>query len=139
MIASGGEPITAAQAVHFFKEYTVLVGYLDEIEVGEHTAYFAQAMKDEALNLAQDISHAKEGWREEIAAARREVAALKRRLLNAKSEGDRQSLLNEMADAELELQDCLAETVAAQQALAAFKADKRHFLVEYVNRQTQPT
>lgn len=59
MIDSGGKPITSSQAIKLFKNFMVTVGYLDKEEVDEHAAYFAEEMKNEASNLADEVEYQK--------------------------------------------------------------------------------
>lgn len=130
MIQSNGGPITSTQAIKLFKEFALKSGYLDKDELTEHAGYFSDEMKEHG------------GFLEDEAAG--DISSLKEQLkeLRARRKGETDKQTKEELDEEIKsaLEDLEEETEHRQPAirdLAAFKADKRQFLIEYMNRQTQ--
>lgn len=130
MIQTNGAPITAAQAVKLFKEFAHKSGYLKKNELTEHAGYFADELREHGANLEEDVAG--------------DIASLKERLkeLKALRKGESDPLRKTELDEEIELalEDLEQEKSSRQEAiaaLAAFKADKRQFLIDYMNAQTQ--
>jgi len=130
MIQSNGEPITSAQAVKLFKEFSLKSGYLGKDELSEHAEYFSEEMKERGRHLEEDAAG-------EIADLKTKLKDLKARLKGETDKDTREQLDEEIDCAKEELDQEVSYRQASIEALAAFKADKRLFLIEYMNNQTQ--
>ncbi len=130
MIQSNGGSITSTQAVKLFKEFALKSGYLGKDELVEHASYFSDEMKEHGQYLEEDAVG-------DIATLREQLKDLKARR-KGETDQDTKDQLDEEIDS---VKDSLDEEIKFRQpaieALAAFKADKRQFLIEYMNRQTQ--
>lgn len=132
MIDSNGEAITKAQAVKLFKQYMLAVGYLDKDEVIEHATDFADAMTEHEECLEHDAVDDLDSLKEQLAD------------LKAQRKGETDTDTKEELDEEItSVKDDIESEKRLRQpainALAAFKKDKRQFLINYVNQQVQPS
>lgn len=136
MIDSGGKPINTATAVKLFKEFMLKVGYLDKSELTEHAEYFATEMKEHGTALTEDVTHEKEQLNEAIADIKSNISLLKKQMAASSDPARREVFGDEITDLQDDLEGASQEDLEyAQAAHAAFKADKRAFLVSYVNQQ----
>lgn len=87
--------------------------------------------------LREEVRSARESFGEEVAELRRELAALKRKLQRVSSPAEEGEMASEIEEAEEELRSTNKYIVKAEAELAAFKEDKRVFVVDYINRQFQ--
>ena len=127
---SNGEPITAAQAVKLFKAFALQSGYLDKDELIEHAAYFSDEMKSHGEFLEADANEA-------ISSIKDQLKELKARRKGETDKETKESLDSEIESAQEDLLSELDFRKNAIAALAAFKTDKRQFLIDYTNQQTQ--
>lgn len=130
MIQSDGGPITTAQAIKLFKEFALKSGYLAKDELTDHTEYFSDQLTAHAQYLEEEAAGDITDFK----------AKLKNLKAQRKSEADKnikEQLDEEIADAQEELDEEMNYRKSAILALAAFKADKRQFLIDYMNQQTQ--
>lgn len=130
MIQSNGGPITTAQAVKLFKEFALKSGYLDKDELTEHAGYFSDELKGHEQQLKEESDG-------DIAALKEALSELKARRKGETDKETRESLDEEIESAKEQLDEEVEYRKQAQQTLAAFKADKRQFLLDYMNQQTQ--
>ncbi len=133
MIQPVGQPLTLTDAKAVFRAYTLQVGVLEKDEVALHVGYMVDEIKSHEESLKEDAQQFKEAMRE----AADEVKEAKRELAKAKSEQEKADSQSDLEEAEFNLQAAKQDFEEAAQALAAFKADKREFLIEYVNQQFQ--
>lgn len=131
MIQPVGEPLSTTDAKAVFKSYMVRIGFLDRHEVSEHVGYLADEIKGMEAALKDDVAEPKR----ELARARADLAKLQKRLAAAETDDERASLQEDIDGAEFEVQAQTQELADAEKALAAFKADKRQFVVDYINQQ----
>lgn len=117
--------ISTTDAKRLFKKYMLDIGYLEKDEATEHAEYFADAMKEQLTALQDDINDAKEALAEAKKEANDFEGLTKEEVIQAK------------ADIPQFIEWEQGELTKAQAALDKFKADKREFLIEYINRQTQ--
>lgn len=137
MIDSNGSAISSTQAVKFFKDFALSIGYLQKDELDSHASFFSEEIKAQAECLKDDLAYAKECASDDVSDARKVVLALQKRLKKCKTSADIDQTTADLAEAKESLDDALYETNEAQEALNSFNADKRHFLIQYVNSQTQ--
>lgn len=142
MLQPVNNPITTVEAKRIFKEWMLKIGYLDKQEVGDHVGYFADEMRNHEQNLKEELAQAKDECAQELRGTKDEIKELKAELKICKNLEERAKLEADLADFEKELAEHTAQPfyyffTKAESALANFKADKRAFLVEYINQQTQ--
>lgn len=133
------QPITTVEAKRIFKEWMLKIGYLDKQEVGDHVGYFAEEMRSQEDSLKEDLQIAKETMAEQTQHVKEEIKRIKKELASCKDDEKKAELEDTLSDAEDELEfqatDGKNDIAEAQQRLDGFKADKRAFLIEYVNGQ----
>ena len=130
MIDSKGEPITKAQAVKLYKEYMLAVGFLDKDEINYHATGFAEEIARHQEELEHDAVN--------------DLASLQEQLkdLQAKYKGEtdaetKEFLKEDIASVKDDIEKEKITNQPAVNALAAFKKDKRQFLIDYVNHEVQ--
>lgn len=133
MIQPTGDPLNTSDAKAVFKSYMVQIGFLDEKEVSEHVGYLADEIRQTETALKDDVDEPKL----QLAEARASLKSLQKRLAAAKTEEEKAPLEAEIEEAEFEVQAQTQGVEEAAKALAAFKADKRQFIVDYINQQLQ--
>lgn len=130
MIQSDGGPITSAQAIKLFKEFALKSGYLAKGELAEHAEYFSNELKEHAQALEEDAAG-------DIADFKAKLKDLKAQRKGETDKNTKEQLDDEIAVAQEELDEEMNYRKSAILALAAFKADKRQFLIDNMNQQTQ--
>lgn len=137
-ITPNGQAITSAQAVKVFRLYMLAVGYLDKQELPDWARYFAEDMKRHGRELAGDVVEEKRKFKEysELIGAP-EIRALKRQIPKTNDNVKRDAIELEIAGYQSEIDEEEKYLRKAQAALQAFRADKRQFVVDYINNLTQ--
>lgn len=108
MVQPIGNKITTQEAKRLYREFMVEIGYLERDEVALAIESLTEAIKDETAFLQEEYTNAIEDLKE----ARKHDTA------------------GEVEWAEREVQK-------TKERLAAFKADKRAWLIDYINMETQ--
>lgn len=134
MLEPADAPITTANAKKLFKQWMLLIAYLDKQEVGDHVRYFADDMKEEESQLKSALKDAKEQFKDQIADSKSEVAELRKDIKKAKPD-EIEELEEALAEAEEVARYIKLDIEAAEKQLANFQEDKRAFLVQYINQQ----
>lgn len=137
-ITPNGQAITSAQAVKVFRLYMLAIGYLDKQELPDWARYFAEDMKRHGQELAGNVVEERRKFNEysELIGAP-EIRVLKRQLLKTNDNVKRTAIEREIEDYESDMRDEEKYLRKAQAALHAFRADKRQFVVDYINNLTQ--
>jgi len=141
MLEPEDAPISTADAKAIYKNWMLRIGRLDKQEVGLHVGYFAEAMQEHEEELKGQALDAKQSLSFDTEEYRAAVKAAKQALSRCKDESKIPELQTELQEAEEFLArsaqpgEALIKTV--QEHIKAFKADKRAFLVEYINNETQ--
>lgn len=125
--------ITTNEAKRLFKKYMKDIGYLDDDELSEHAGYLADAIRSNEEDLRSDMNAAKETIKDSTI----RISALKKELATCVDEARREEIADEIEDEESAIESDTQDLEESKQALDAFKADKREFLIEYINQQTQ--
>lgn len=139
-ITPKGQAITSAQAVKVFRLYMLAVGYLDKQELPDWARYFSEDMKLHGIELVDRVKEEKrkvKEYSEFIGAS--EIRVLKRQLLKTNDNLKRDAIEREIEEYQSEMHEEEKYLHQAQVALQAFRADKRQFVVDYINNLTQPT
>lgn len=131
--------ITTKEAKRIFKEWMLQIGCLDKQEVGDHVGYFADEMREHEQSLKEEVQCAKADLAEEIKIVKESIKDSKTQLKACRNSDEKLEIETELKDLELELTALTSEPchdlVKAEKTLAAFKNDKRDFLVSYINQQ----
>ncbi len=118
-------PIGTAEAKKLYKQFMVDIGYLEKDEATEYAGAFADAMNEHLEYLQADVRDAKEALAEAKKEANDFEGLTKEEIIEAK------------ADIPQFIEWEQNELTNAQAALAKFKTDKRDFMIEYINGETQ--
>jgi len=132
MLTPVDEPISTTEAKRIFKQFMKDIGYLEKDELSDHAGYLAEEIKDHEQYLREELSDKKE----DVAEAKRQIKELKSSLKKADA-AKTEDIQYEIDDLEDELVYSQKELEEAAEALSKFRKDKRAFLVEYINSQTQ--
>jgi hypothetical protein len=128
--------IGTAEAKKLFREWMLKIGYLEKDEVGDHVGYFADEIREEEDFLKSEVTRFKDELKDDVAQAKQDLKELKQQLKNCKTPEERAQLEQDIADLENEAANPdNSFLIEAQQALDAFKADKRGFLINAINTQ----
>lgn len=113
------------------------VGFLDKQELKEHGESFIDALREHEKSLRGEVIDKAEGLTPLLAEFRADISELKKRLRSEKDDAEKADILEDIRLSEEEIVEFRSEIVLAKEALQEFKADKRGFLIEYVNTQVQ--
>ena len=131
--------LSTQEVKKLFREWMLKIGYLDKDEVHDHVGYFADEIREQEQNYKDDIKEAKENLAFELKPLQEKLAELKKKLSKCTDETTRAAIEEDIADTVENMtfaKDDAAQTIAeAERDLAAFKADKREFLINAVNTQ----
>ncbi|MFZ6006862.1 MAG: hypothetical protein ACOYU2_04300 [Nitrospirota bacterium] len=132
-------PISTTEAKRIFREWMLKIGYLDKEEVADHVKYFADEIKEQDENFKIYIDEEKDDIEGSIDEEKAEIKSLKEELKGCKDPQEKEEILDAIKDCEANIADYkadLADRIAAlKEKQAAFKADKREFLINYINTQ----
>jgi len=141
MLQPVDEPISAAEAKRIFKEWMVKIGHLsnkdklDKMELTDHVGYFVEEMKQHEEALKFDINDEKESVAASIKEEKDEIRTLKKDFAKCKDEAERENIEGQIAHCERAIENYQASLAARVKELADFKADRRAFLIDYINTQ----
>ena len=131
--------INLAAAKKVFRQWMLLTGQLDEIELPDHIMYLVEAIKEEEFFLKGELESAKEEIGEELSEIRTRIRKIERALQKESDAARRSALQLDLEIATGERDELLEHVEERRTAYLSFKEDKRQFLVEYINQQTQPS
>ena len=123
--------ITTAEAKRLFKQYIGQICYLEKDEITEHAGYLADEIHGQEEALREDVASAKES----IKSSTGRINTLKKTLAKCTDETRKEEILEEIEAEEFEIESATQDLAETQQALDAFKQDKREFLIGYINDQ----
>ncbi len=133
--------ITTQEAKRLFREWMLRIGYLDKQEVGDHVGYLADEIRDHEQGLKDDLKEAKERLTEDTKQAKEDCKRIEKELKTCKDAVKKAELEEELKEAqedmELDANGARQDIAEAEASLAAFKEDKREFLVRYINQQVR--
>jgi hypothetical protein len=127
------KPVSLADAKRVFRAYTVAHGILDTREVADHVGYMVDDIKSHEESLREEA----EQYKPEVADAKDALKEALRDSKTAKTPEEKEAAEDEVESCREALDDAQRVYERAAKELADFKADKRQFLIEYVNRQFQ--
>jgi Skp family chaperone for outer membrane proteins len=105
------------------------------MELADHVGYFVEEMKQHEQALKDDLADAKSQMAEEIKDLKVDLKDQKKALAKATADTERQSIERDIAEIEKEIQLAVENVPNEVELLERFKADKREFLVDYINTQ----
>lgn len=136
MLQPADAPISLTDAKRIFGEWMLKIGHLsDKEEASEHVIYLVEAISERADELKEEYVSQKEIASETLRDLRLELSDLKKGLKLASSEEEKCEFHDAISNVEREIASPNSAINAAAEALAAFKNDKRAFLVDYINTQ----
>lgn len=129
-------PISSTDAKRILREWMIKIGHFSDIaEASEHVSYLVEAISERAEELKEEHIRQKEMRAAALRDLRLERSNLEKGLKLASSDEEKREFQDAIADVEREIASQNAAVNAAAESLAAFKNDKRAFLVEYINTQ----
>lgn len=142
MLQPTDNKIGTTEAKRIYKDWMLKIGYLsnkdklDKMELTDMVSGFADEMKSEEESLKEEAADEIRQVKDAVADLKEELKALKQELKGCKDPAARAALESDIADLQQEIatpDD--GHAIKAITAYEAFKADKRAFLIEAVNRQ----
>ena len=130
MITPSDKLITTALAKQTYKKYMAQIAFLKKDELSENVDDLSEEMINQTEWLRDSCSDAKE----DISEAKKELKDLKKKLSSCTAE-EKEDVEEDINNAEENLKSCTETLEETSRKLAAFKEDKRAFLVEYINSQ----
>lgn len=143
MIVPNGQAITSAQAVKVYKLFMQQVGYFrdwedfEKVVLAESSADFAIAMKEYGAYLADELASERRWNKEQTQNSKKEISALKGKRTRSKTEVQLFEIDEEIGYWETYFDENMDDILAAEAAIKAFREDKRQFVVDYINKETQ--
>ena len=134
-------PISTAEAKKVYKDWMLKIGYLDRQEVGDHVRYFADDMKGREEDLKEELNRAKEDAAFEVNELKEYLAKSKKDIAESADPAEKKKIKKDIESMKEEIkiasQACVIEQACVREieAIQNFKADKREFLVNYINDQ----
>ena len=113
------EPIDLTTAKQIYRTYMLSTGLYDKEDVSEGARMFSEEVKEEIRMLKEEISEQKSN-----------VAETRSQLKKETDPDEIESMKDEIEDYESEVERASSE-------LAQLNADKKHFLIDYINREIQ--
>lgn len=129
--------LSVVDAKKVFREYMLAIKFLDKQEVAEHVGYFAEELKSQEQFLREEVARAKEDFGPDITELKGEIRKLERDIAKANDPEKKAELEAELIDVRSDLAEQSKFVEEAEREFRDFKEDKRAFLVEYINQQTQ--
>lgn len=132
-------PISTAEAKKIFKEWMVKIGRLsdkdklDKMELSHHVGYLVEDMKQHEEALRLDIDDEKESVAESIKDEKEEIQDLKKELTKCRDQADKEGIEGQIVRCERAIATYQESLAVRVQKLADFKADRRAFLIDYIN------
>jgi hypothetical protein len=133
MLTPADKVFTRAETIKLYTMFMLEIGYLergdidlDSIEFADQMDFFEQELKDNVELLAGELQSQKEYAAQEKADIRSD-------------ELSRAEMKEALQEVDKEVAGAKAALDTAKQALAAFKANRRGYLVAYVNNQVHGT
>ena len=123
--------ITTTEAKRLFKQYMKDIGYLNKDELTEHAGYLSDDIHSIEEDLRSDMNAAKETIKDSTGS----INTLKKELAKCTDTARKEEILDDIEDAEFDVESSAQDLAEAQKALDAFKQDKRTFLIGYINDQ----
>ena len=114
------EPIDLTAAKKIYRTYMLSTGLYDKEDASEGARMFGEEVKEEIRMLKDEISEHKNN-----------ITEIRSKLKNEMDPDEIESMNDEMKDYESEVE-------RASRELAQLNADKKHFLIDYINREIQP-
>jgi flagellar motility protein MotE (MotC chaperone) len=134
--------ISTAEAKRIYKAWMLQIGFyknkdsIDRAELADAIEYFAMAIKETEQYLKDELDHEKQIIKDEADGIKKEITKWREDLKTASKE-EKEEIRESIDYATLELKTL--ETTRLERATAeyaSFKASKRDFLIDYINKET---
>ncbi len=133
MIQPIGEPLTTNDAKAVYRSYMLQIRFHNEKDVAEHVRGLGEEIREMEQAYREDVKNLKD----EISQTRSLLKDARRDLAAADTDDDKVSAQEHIESAESELEVLARDLDEAEAKYAAFKADKRQFVVDYINRELE--
>lgn len=141
MIKPVGEPLSTAQAKSTYRAWMLMIGHLSE-KTREDKAVLAYAVECFAEDMKLHLDELKKNLSDDRADRKNEVKELKAQLLEMRKElaqctdpTRQKALARDINVTEQDIQTAPEGVAQAAAEIEQFKADKRAFLVDYINTE----
>lgn len=128
-------PISTADAKKLYKQVMQIIGFVDKGCMADYVRYLAEAMKEEEDYLREELNKERDFIHEEIQFDRDCLRDLKSSLRAANTDDERAAIALEISEHEESISQAQKRINEEKALFDAFRADKRAFLVEYMNRE----
>ena len=124
--------INTTEAKKLYKQYMKQIGYLEKDELSDHASYLADEIKENEQYLKDDVADKKS----EIKDEKDRLKELKGKLKKA-NEDTKEDIEADIEDCQQDIEYLNNDLEKETAELTKFKKDKRAFLIEYINNETQ--
>lgn len=141
MIKPVGEPLSTAQAKSTYRAWMLMIGHLSEKTREDKTvlAYavesFAEDMKLHLDELKTNLSDARADRKDEVKELKAHLLELKKELAQCADPTEQKALARAINVTEKDIQTAPQGGEQEAAEIEQFKADKRAFLVDYINTE----
>jgi chromosome segregation ATPase len=125
------QPINSSDAKRLYKDFMFQIGRLDKDELSMHAEYLSDEIKETTENYKIDISE----FQDEIKDLKSEINELKNKLKSCPSNDEKETIQDEIGYIEEDIRYNEDEILKIKNEFSDFKADKRKFLINYINSE----
>lgn len=137
------KPVTTPDAKRVYKQWMVKIGFYptrtsdDRRELADAVAYLGEVIHERESELKGDYEVAKEDQRYFIDELKAELRYLRKELSTCKDSSKMYEINSDIAECETELAKRTAKVETAYRRYADFKANKRAYLIDYINAEVR--
>ena len=135
MFQPADKKITTAEVKRIYKQYMKETGYLKKDDIAWQADAMVSDIHDHEEYLKANLDQEKDNYQEGIRALKDDLQELKRDLAKCTDAVGRAELEDDIEVTTEDLNRDESQIENASKALAAFKEDKREFLINYINNQ----
>lgn len=129
--------LSTADAKKVFRQFMLQTNFLAKEELADHTKWFVDELREHEAFLKEELARIRDDLGPCIEDVKVDIQDLRRDLRKETDPAARAELQAELEDAKRELTEQSELLKKAKEKYRAVKEDKRAFLVDYINRQTQ--
>jgi hypothetical protein len=129
--------LSTADAKRVFRQFMLHTNFLAKEEIADHTRWFVQELREHEAFLKEELARVRDDSGRCVEDSKVDIQDLQRELRKETDPAARAELQAELEDAERELAEHSQCVKKAEEEYRTLREDKRAFLVDYINRQTQ--
>ena len=129
--------MSTADAKKIFRQFMLQTNFLAKEEIADHTRWFVEELREHEAFLKEELGRVRDDFGPCIEDTNVDIQDLQRDLRKETDPVARAELQAELEDAKRELVEQSQFVKKVEEEYRALKDDKRAFLVDYINRQTQ--